>query len=94
MDTASIPLGEDEFGALLERTSMARNHRLVRAAARQIVDFDAYGSRMDFARELMKQLTYLAGPLHLDLLSDDELSRLVEDAAESVIGRSKPRRAI
>lgn len=94
MEDVSQPLGEDEFGALLERTSVARNTRLVRAAARQIVDFQAPTARSDFAREFMKELTYLTGPLNLELLTDDELTRLTGDLARTVAERSRPRRAL
>lgn len=88
------PLGEDEFGALLERTSVARNTRLVMAAAGQILAFKDHAARSDFAREFMKELTYLTGPLNLELLTDEELTRLTGDLARSVAERSRPKRAL
>lgn len=94
MESAAMPLGEDEFGALLERTSVARNVRLVRAAAREIVAFSTHNSRMDFAREFMKILTFQTGPLNLDVLDDSELAELIRDASEEASTLSVPRRAI
>lgn len=94
IDSAATPLGEDEFGALLERTSVARNERLVRLAAEEIVAFSAHGSRMDFAREFMKILTFQTGPLSLDVLDDLELAEVIREASEDASTLSVPRRAM
>ena len=80
---AETPLGEDELVNLLERSSVARNHRLIRAAAKQIVGHQG-SQRMDFARELMLRLTYQTGPLVLDIWPNDELQGLVEDIARGI----------
>lgn len=93
MEKAETPLGEDEFGALLERTAVARNVRLIRMAAREIVGFREHGSRMDFAREFMKVLTYQTGPRNLDLLDDESLEEIVRGASQTAGQRSVPRRA-
>ena len=82
MESATPPLGEDEFLALLERTALARNRRLIRLAALAIIDAGTkpgISSRSDFARRLMTRLTYQTGPLLLDVLSDDELGHLVDE---------------
>lgn len=86
MESAESPLGEDEFGALLERTAVARNVRLVRVAAREIVGFRS-GPRMVFARELMKEITYLTGPILLDVLDDSQLEAVVREAVGVVARR-------
>ena len=80
---ADRPLGEDEYGALLERTSIARNFRLVRLAAQSILENHGAG-RSEFARRLMKEITLLTGPLHLDVLSDSQLKAIVQDTAHRV----------
>lgn len=91
MESAEVPLGEDEFGALLERTAVARNVRLVRAAAREIVAFRSHGARMMFARELMKEITFLTGPVLLDVLGDHELEEIVKSAAAAAGRRIEPK---
>ena len=85
MATADPPLGEDEFGALLERTAVARNHRLIIAAARRVVAFrsDKTG-RMQFTRDLMKRICYQTGARSLDLLTDAELAQLVDAIARDL----------
>lgn len=79
----STPLGEDEFGGLLERTSMARNKDLLRAAARQVLMYSGSFGRMEFTRLYMKELTYLSGPLHLDTLTNEELQALAASSGPS-----------
>lgn len=82
MESAAPPLGEDEFLALMERTSLARNKRLIRLAALAIIDAGTkpeISSRSDFARRLMTRLTYQTGPLLLDVLSDGDLAQLVDE---------------
>lgn len=86
------PLGEDEFGALLERTALARNVTLIRAAARQVLAYAGTGSRMDFTRAFMKELTYLSGPLQLDALDEQDLQILVGEVAAGVSERHLPKR--
>ena len=94
MEEATTKLGEDEFGALLERSAVARNLRLVQAAAQEIVAFTDDGARTEFARALMKRVTYQTGPLNLDVLSTEELTDLVRDCGASVLSLGAPRRAI
>lgn len=94
MEHATPTLGEDEFGALLERSSVARNTRLVRIAAQEIVAFRDEGARTEFARALMKRITQLTGPLNLDILSDEELVEIVRDCAITVLSLGSPRRSI
>lgn len=94
METADPPLGEDEFLNLLERTAVARNRRLVVAAARAVSRHDSsHGGRMDFTRELMKAISYQTGARSLDLLSDEEIEALVEDQAAKVRSLQGARRA-
>lgn len=85
MTQADPPLGEDEMVNLLERTSLARNVRLTRIAARRIVAYDpdaAAGGRMMFARLLMKAIAHQTGARMLDVLADQALTELVEELAE------------
>lgn len=76
-----VCLGEDEFGALLERSSLARNNSLIRVAAREIIDYAGRGPRMQFTRELMKLITYQTGPLDLQILSVEDLAEIVHSCA-------------
>lgn len=88
-----VPLREDEIVQLTERTSLARNPRLVRVAARKILDHNEDGARMHFARELMKRVIWETGPRLLDFLEDSELVTVVDLAYEHVRGVALPRRA-
>lgn len=85
MREARPRLGEDEFGALLERTAVARNRRLVTAAARTIIlRGPRYpGGRMEFARQFMKRIAERTGPLLLDILSDEEILSVVDAEADA-----------
>lgn len=97
MDEADPPLGEDEFLSLLERTALARNPRIIKLAAREVIGLDAeHGmGRSFFARELLKRITFQTGPLVLDLLDDSELAALVSEQAEATIAAfAKPRRSM
>lgn len=87
-------LGEDEFGALLERSSLARNQRLIRMAAREVIRYAGDQPRTEYTRELLMLITYRTGPLMLDLLSDEELEHLVLLCAQTATERPRaPRRA-
>lgn len=95
-ESASQPLGEDEMTGLFERTQVARNRELVRAAAHFILDSDA-ANRSEYARSLMKKVTALTGPYLLDGLSTGELldhlkaldpGRQLELEPASVIGKA------
>lgn len=70
-------LGEDELVQLFERTAIARNERLVRVCAQEVLAFEGQG-RMEFARELMKLVSYQTGVRLLDVLPDEELEALVQ----------------
>ena len=85
MREARPRLGEDEFGALLERTAVARNRRLVTAAARTIIlRGPRYpGGRVEFARQFMKRIAERTGPLLLDILSDEEILSVVDAEADA-----------
>lgn len=72
------PLGEDELVGLLERTAVARNRPLVHELASAVLNHDGVGARSEYARELYKLVRRRTGPLMLDLLSQEELSTLVE----------------
>lgn len=74
------PLGEDELVGLFERSALARNKRLVRVLAREVLASEAT-PRSDFARRLYKTVTHLTGPLLLDSLTDHQLGALVRAAA-------------
>ncbi|WP_147453976.1 hypothetical protein [Tessaracoccus antarcticus] len=97
MDEADPPLGEDEFLSLLERTALARNPRIIRVAAKEVIRLDAeHGmGRSFFARELLKRVTFQTGPLVLDLLENNELAALVSEQAKATIAAfTKPRRSM
>lgn len=85
------PLGEDELVNLTERTALARNGHLVRAAAGAIQRHPG-DDRMLFTRELLKALTYKTGPVMLDVLDPGEIEELVARTAEEVLARRLPRR--
>lgn len=95
METASPLLGEDEFGALLERSAVARNKPLVREVAKVILEYgpDQPGGRSEFTRGFMKLVCMKTGSLYLDILSDDEIRDFVRREAAGVV-RSKARRAV
>lgn len=94
MEAAEIKLGEDEFGALLERSAVARNRWLIQAAAKRVIAFDDEGARTEFARALMKRVTYQTGPRDLNVLTTEELAELVERCATQVLSLGAPRRAV
>lgn len=75
------PLGEDEAVGLFERTSLARNHRLVRIAAMAVMEKQGATNRSEWARHLYKLIRYATGPAMLDVLTEEELGELVADAA-------------
>lgn len=76
-------LGEDELVQLFERTAIARNERLVRVCAQEVLAFEGPG-RMEFARELMKLVSYQTGVRLLDLLPDEELRALAQQLGQRV----------
>ncbi len=84
MEETGYAFGEDEFGALLERSAVARNVRLVRFAGQAVATYSGSTGRMEFTRSLMRSLTAETGPLQLDILSDDELYDLVTRVADEV----------
>ncbi|WP_147243141.1 DUF6339 family protein [Acidipropionibacterium virtanenii] len=95
MQTASPLFGEDEFGALLERSAVARNKPLVREVAKVVLEYgpDQPGGRSEFARKFMKLVCMKTGSLYLDILSGDEIRDFVQQEAAGVV-RSKARRAV
>jgi hypothetical protein len=78
LDQGDPVLGEDELVGLLERTAVARNRVLVIELARAIIAYDGKTARSEFARNLYKLVRYRTGPLMLDLLSQAELSAVVD----------------
>jgi hypothetical protein len=78
MDTAERPLGEDELVGLLERTALARNRRLARTLAAALMTYRGTEARSQVARDVYKRATHFTGPLLLDVLDEDELTRLVD----------------
>ena len=86
MEEARPRLGENEFGAILEeRTAVARNRRLVVAAARTIIQRGSKypGGRTEFSRQLMKRIAERTGPLLLDIRSDEEILSVVDAEADA-----------
>ncbi|MFI6233507.1 hypothetical protein ACIBD9_08105 [Micromonospora sp. NPDC050784] len=82
MHSSDRPLGEDELVGLFERTSLARNRRLIRRLAVAVQAYDGTTARSQWARDLYVGVTYATGPRILDALSDSELDGLIVDAAE------------
>lgn len=89
-------LGEDELVQFVERSTLARNPRLLRAAAKVVLGEGAPKNRMDFTRELTKRISWRSGSILLDLLTDQELEDMVKDLAAEVtiVPHEAPRRAL
>jgi hypothetical protein len=80
------PLGEDELVQIMERPTLAANPRVARAVRAGIfrgADRVA-GARSEFARDLTKRVLRLTPFVALDVLSDQQLSDLMDD----LIGQS------
>lgn len=82
LSEAEHPLGEDEATGIFERTEVARNHRLARLLAQEVMRHPSMpGGRSFWAREFYKRVRYVTGPLLLDVLDDLELAQLIQSAA-------------
>jgi len=79
LDIPRRGLGVDELVGLFERSDMARNRPLVRALANAIINTKYTGPRSAWARKLSKEVRYLTGPLLLDGMGEEQLSRLVAE---------------
>lgn len=77
------PLQEDELVGLMERSSMARNPRLLRSLACQILEYTG-NDRTAYARQLIKEATITTGPFMLDILDQSALTAHLEDCARRV----------
>ena len=86
------PLGEDEMVAIFERTKMARDHRLVKLLACEILAYRG-SARSAFARKLTIKVRALTGSTLLELISDDQLASLIREASLSTIIESNARSA-
>lgn len=73
-------LNEDELVQLTERTALARNRELVQAVARSVLTHQG-GRRMEYTRDLCKRVTFMTGPLLLDVLTPPQLEDMVEALA-------------
>lgn len=89
------PLGEDEMVNIFERSRLSRDHRLARAIATTILRHEGSG-RSQFARDLSRHVRALTGPLVVELCPEEEVARIVEEAADIVRGheRAQPPTAI
>lgn len=85
-EQAEKPLGEDELTGLFERTSVSRNSRLVRAVAKNVLNYKGQ-NRSEYMRTLMLRITKLTGPLFLDVLTDDALERLIDETSENLMSQ-------
>lgn len=83
-EQAEKPLGEDELTGLFERTSVSRNSRLVRAVAKNVLNYTGQ-NRSEYMRTLMIRITKLTGPFFLDVLTDDALEKLVDETSENLM---------
>lgn len=81
----SNPLSEDELVGLFERSALARNRPLIRALTAHIQDTTT-ADRMTYSRELLKLVRYSTGSRLLDVLSDRQISDLIEECAVQVRG--------
>ena len=82
------PLGEDELVNIFERTRMARDHKLVRVLAQEIIAYKG-SDRSGFARQLTLKVRALTGSLLLDICPEDTLKKIVGDVANKVIRSRK-----
>lgn len=69
-------LGEDELVNIFERSRMARDHRLARALASSIMEYEQ-PDRSEFARVLTRNVRVHTGVVLLDAMSDDQIDNLV-----------------
>lgn len=81
---ADEPLGEDEAVGLFERTALVRNRRLARVLASEVMARSDTGNRSQWAREVYKRVTYVTGPIMMDVLSDNEMLAVVRAAMAAV----------
>ncbi len=71
------PLGEDELVGIFERSKLARDHRLARALASVVLGYQGR-DRSAFTRRLAILVRRETGARVLDMLSEQELTNLVE----------------
>lgn len=72
-------LGEDELVGIFERTSLGRNHHVVRAIFRRIVQFED-GGRTDYSRALSRAVLRDLAHVSTALLGDAEADEFVLSA--------------
>lgn len=80
---ARFPLGEDEATGLFERTALARNRRLAKLLAIEVMSRPEAGRSL-WARKLYKRVTFATGPRMLDHLPEDQLQGLIDAAVEEL----------
>jgi hypothetical protein len=83
LDSGDPPLGEDELVNIFERSRMARDHRLARILAEEVLA-SSVGARSAFTRDLTRLVRRHTGPKVLEILEEDELRTLVRQVATSV----------
>jgi len=83
----TAPLGEDELVNIFERSKMARDHRLARVLAHEILAYEGR-DRSKYARALTRSVRAQTGPLLIDALSDDQVRQLVGTHAATVAAGS------
>lgn len=77
------PLGEDELVNIFERSRMARDHRLARVLAEEIIAFKG-SARSVFARQLTLNVRALTGSLLLDICSENTLKEIVGEVSKQL----------
>lgn len=77
-------LGEDELVNIFERSRMARDHKLARVLAQEIIAYNGT-DRSVFARQLTLKVRALTGSLLLDICPEDSLKKIVGDVAIRII---------
>lgn len=77
------PLGEDELVNIFERSRMARDQRLARFLASEIIGYKGKG-RSAFARKLALKVRALTGSMLLDICPDEYLQEVIARVAADI----------
>lgn len=92
-DRIEPPLGEDEMVQMLERAAVARNIPLIRQCALAIGEYGSEfpSGRMEFARALMRRVSWYTGSTTLDIYPEHELCEFVRGVAADLVAATAKR---
>ena len=76
-------MGEDELVNIFERSRMARDQRLTRFLASEIIAYKGKG-RSAFARKLVPKVRALTGSMLLDICPDEYLQEVIARVAADI----------